>query len=180
MGFLVKRTVMCNDCGKLFEIDIHAKVYSNETDLRDLISNAKIHFRKCPYCGKENNYPHPFMYIDEDRDFVIRVNNLDEHIAYYGDELKNNKSTDKTLLLGVTSLADLQSKIIMLENGLDYRIGTLYQIVVERRALKKLQAKFPKAGINFSRFIQMDDGFGIEVYFKNEEGKTFAKPIFPF
>ena len=143
MGFLVKRTVMCKDCGKLFEIDIHAKVYSHETDLRELISSGEIHVRKCPYCEKENTYPHPFMYIDEDCDFVIRVNNLDEHIAYYEDELKHKEATSKTLL-GVTSLADLQSKIIMLESGLDYRIGTLYQSAIESQALKMLQKKFQK------------------------------------
>ena len=36
MGFVVHRTVKCKECGKLFEINVDAKIYSNEINLRKM------------------------------------------------------------------------------------------------------------------------------------------------
>ncbi len=44
MGHLIKRNMCCRECGKLFDISINAKIYQNETELRDKISRGGTTF----------------------------------------------------------------------------------------------------------------------------------------
>lgn len=167
----------CKECGRLFDISINAKIYQDELDLKEKIFSGELPLYECPHCGATNEYYQPFLYFDNDKDFVIKVDNLGDNIAYYEDYIKGKKDNDNKLWLSVTSLGSLGSKIAMLENGLDYRVATLYQLFVEEESFKRAKEQHPEIKVVLSKFVKEDDILLLRIIFEDKDRTTYTQDL---
>ena len=179
MGNVTRKTVKCKECGAVFEINVDKTISSKETELKQQLLSFKLPIKKCPYCEAKGVHQFPFEYINEEKKFIIRFNDLDEHISYYEDVIKKSNKKFDGIEIGATSLIDMNSKIIMLENGLDYRVGTLYQNILEKECLDYIKKNHCDFKMDFSTFNIHNNTLELVIFFENEEGKIATYPV-PF
>lgn len=186
-----KRSLKCDNCGKEFEVEVYDSInVSLNPELKGKVIDGSIYSFVCPYCGEEHYIQYPFLYHDMEHGFMIQSGTLIELIDYY-DNVVNGKVKkvsnefpgffDNIKQLGVTSYRELRSKIVMLENGLDYRIATLYCIFMEQQYRKIIEMdknlKEQKAYVCDSFFI-MHEGKPVVIIDidLNDENHTHKTP----
>lgn len=141
MSKLSWRKIKCNKCGIEFDAPVYESVnVTLDPDLREKVLNGEIFVFECPVCHEKHFIQYPFLYHDMKNKFMIQQGNPADLISYEHNFVKGNSEEinkdfigflDNYKQLGATSYKDFLSKIIMLENGLDYRIATLLELVVK-------------------------------------------------
>ena len=130
--------INCKHCGKEIELTIWDSVNATlDPDLREkLIVRGDFYEYKCPHCGMVETNTYPILYHDMERKFMVYSGPLSDVMQYYKtnqeqlkkmDEMFPGMSKDYTYL-GVTSPNELVEKIIVIENGYDYRIAVIYKL----------------------------------------------------
>ena len=142
-----KSTFICKKCSKKFDVDTYHSVnVTLNPELRDKVLSGEIYKFICPHCHHINYILYPFVYVDMTHKFMIYQGSLVSLIRINND-INNGLINDFSKLfsdflhLGVDSYVELCSKIIMLENNIDYRVGTFYSILLETQYQKIIDSK---------------------------------------
>ena len=131
--------INCKHCGKEFDFTIWDSINATlDPDLREnLIVRGDLYEYKCPHCGNVVTHTYPILYHDMEHKFMIHSGPLSEVMQQYKvnqkqikkmNEMFGNLSKDY-IYLGVTSPNELVEKIIIMENGYDYRIAVIYKMI---------------------------------------------------
>lgn len=131
--------VKCEKCGKEIELTVWDSVNATlDPVLREkLIISGDFYEYKCPHCGHVETQTYPILYHDMEHKFMIYSGPLSEVMKQYEvnqEQIKKmnnmfgNFSKDY-VYLGVTSPNELVEKIIVMENGYDYRIAVIYKMI---------------------------------------------------
>ncbi len=172
MGYIEKHTITCEKCGKVFDIDVPRIIDSKDVDLKKKLFDGQLQRYVCPHCKEDNFQHYPFKYVDEDLDFEVYGNSLAWAVAYYEDFKDDILDSGKRVVCA-TSNSNVCSKIVMLENGLDYRIATIYQLLVEKK-VRNLMEKQDKKAKFVESYVEIDEDGDVAIFvcFDNMETKV--------
>ena len=112
-----KRTieVRCEECNELFEVEVYDVIDVNDTpEVRDEVIYKKILDIHCPHCNASINKLYTFWYIEDVYKFKIQFAPKHRLLEYKIPE------DSEYIEVGCSDIDDLISKIICLENGMDY------------------------------------------------------------
>ena len=131
--------VKCEKCGKEIELTVWDSVNATlDPVLREkLIISGDFYEYKCPHCGHVETQTYPILYHDMEHKFMIYSGPLSEVMKQFKvnreqikkmNDMFGNLSKDY-VYLGVTSPNELVEKIIVMENGYDYRIAVINKMI---------------------------------------------------
>ena len=129
MSKISKVKFNCPECGKEVEFDYYESInVTLNPELKEKVINGLIYSVECPSCGHREAFPHPFLYHDMEKKFMIQMGSYGE-LLDFKEDLQNNPINkdfpglmEDTNVLGVTSMFDMITAIISFENNLDWRV----------------------------------------------------------
>lgn len=123
----VKDSIRCEFCGSDFPIKRYTFVdATGKKRLRRFIAEGNMYNFECPFCQNFNRYTYPFTYADYNRGIEIVQGST---IGLLSDYDSNCGIHCGIRTIGAERPCDLMTKITLLEEGLDLKIGTLYEMI---------------------------------------------------
>ena len=195
MSKVSKAKIKCLECGKEFEIDMWESLNADlQPNLREqLVVTGEFFKHECPHCGYIQARPYPILYHDMTHKFMIYSGSLShvmkEHKAFQEQIEKINSTFDGIsrdyTYCGVVSPNELIEKIIILENGYDYRIATIYKHIFIGYFNKKTNEKMKrtlfvydeKMNISIAGFGEEDEYLGLFGFSENVYYQLYEKYI---
>lgn len=134
----------CPECGEEFEFDIYDSVnVSLDPNLREKVIDGSLFAAICPKCNHLEVLVHPFLYHDMERKFMIQLDSYANLLDFKEEFVNHNKINElfpdlvsDTKVIGVTSLGDMITTIVSLENNLDWRAMQMAMLYMEYDFIK--------------------------------------------
>lgn len=180
----------CPNCGEEFKFDLYDSVnVSINPELKNKVIDGSIFVSICPKCSHVEVLLHPLLYHDVKNNYMIQLNSYADLMDYKEEFANQNKIKEMfpnlvndIKVIGVTSLADMITTIIALDNDLDWRVVQLALLYMQYDFIKycndnKLKIK----KINYSGLTEKKDKDGnimlvIDVG-EGEENEQFYSPF---
>lgn len=131
--------INCTECGEEVVFDLYKSVnVTSNPELRSKVLDNSLFRAECFNCEHSEIINLPFTYHDNEHNFVVRLDSyadlleLKEEIREGSiEKRKYIELGQNTKVVGVTSIADLKTAVVALENGLDWRIVGLVISLLE-------------------------------------------------
>ena len=184
----------CHDCHEKFEIEFITLVDVNTyPELKDKVIDGTLYMHKCPHCGYINFFYNPSLYVDSKNQVMIQQGNIPSLVEYYNivvkEQIKEMQEQIPELIeykqIGAEDYVDLVNKILFFEHGLDYRIATIYQVLMEEEFAEHHKSKNGdaenKPTVVNSCFEEKDGNLSMCIYyFTDEKRENKKKKTYPF
>lgn len=177
MSKFIEEKIICNNCGSEFDTVFYESINATlNPELREKVINLEIFNHKCPHCNHMNQIQQPILYHDMNNKFMIEMAPLASLMMKFQEMKNGNNKVIKNLekimnditMVGATSVSDLLSKIILLENQLDYKVGALYLEVEKQRYISYLKKKEIKYIDILDIFFIYENGINTVIHIYNK------------
>ena len=183
-------TLTCPKCGEQFEFNLYESVNATlDPELREKVIWGGLFAAVCPKCHHFEVLVHPFLYHDMNRKFMIQLDSY-ANLLEFKEEFVNNNKTNELFpgivndiqIIGVTSMADMVTTIIAIENDLDWRVVQMSLLFMEYDFLKYCNDNKKKIKqVNYSCFTgQKNDSGDLIIMLdvgEKEENEQFFIPL---
>lgn len=189
MSKIKMRNFKCEKCGIEFEHEAYESInVSINPELRTKLLDKSIFDIECPLCHNKFNSDYPLLYQNMEKKFMVHgggyVDLLKESEDLKNEKIKSESSDSDAkdyVHVGAISYSDLVSKVLALENGLDYRVAAMYEFLSGKDLFSKLDQKFEDREdlrLNASSFNE-DETIGLCTSYSiiNEKTKKMLPPI---
>lgn len=158
--------IRCEKCNESHEIEVYDVIDPNDTpEARQTILYNRLFEIHCPSCGAEYDKMFPFWYIDDVHNFKIQFAPRARLLEY------QIPSDSKYIEVGCFHLNDMVSKIICLENGLDYVAETIVEQLIQDDFDEKKKERKTNIELLFLIEDYEAENIGLLYMELNEDGK---------
>lgn len=174
---------ICEKCGKEFDAEIYTSV---DESLRSEVLSLDIYKHTCPHCHESSINLTPLCYSDNEKQFMILLNNYLELENTKNDYLKQasifsdfSKLFKEFQIVGVTNPRELVEAIVILENKLDYRMTKVLIKIVESEFIDYMKNEGLDY-VHYGSYLMYDEANNLNIEFlvdnQGEKG-TFMVPL---
>ena len=159
----IKRT--CTKCGHEYYFQyFHGINTKYHPQYKKMVISGDIFLGNCPKCHNVEFVNHPFLYVDEDKGFIVLYDLYSKLLEAYEYD-KNLRQTSpyysKFKVVGVTNFFDMVTTITALENNLDWRVVKLALLDMQYGFIKSYVDRGKKVpSINYSGLSGKKDEHG--------------------